>query len=1075
MEHIVLTEEELNRLYEQALGDNAKAEYEIAMVAYIEYRACYTLQALHDEVLAALKGIISQRCQPEASLRLSAPIEKYHQSPSWESLKNLINSILVDIKTHDEFNLANVFLGLLHAMKRLKNNVTNIVNKHFPEWEISERLRDAVTYVTKEDASYDFNTLVPLITELSALTKKCDIDIKQAWKTAFLVKAACKDYYPAVEELGRIWLIHTKRVTKIGDRVFPVVASVGNEDYPSIVTGQYKSDFTDEDRRLLLPHAIPFFDSEKDPRNRFVLVSHDENSYESQKRSIECTKALLASIMAWAGPHSFSIDVVDFESSGIGSSFTPFLPSKEINVLPKIEEWSNELESLTDLMAKRSVTFSNFIHYNREHPDKKVPIKLVTVQDFSGILIGARKHSIEENSSEIENYSLYNEYQRQTEQFAHLLERGFQYGILFVVNTANPKAFPHTEFQVDCTLDCSYAEDPFDCLRIEGVEANGENWLFKYLADGKIPVRKRQQTNNAADCVLATSVSEEDEDAMFQMDTVGHVHAFVIGRTGIGKSVLLHNILTGLVAQYGPEDLMLYLLDLKEGGVEFNRYRGLPHLRSLLVDYSDIQIVLEIMRDIEILMRERGKTFRDAEVSNIKEYNRAHPETKMAQVLVVIDECHKIFSLGEEKQVTNEQKAITSRLAKIAKEGRSQGIHLVLSTQTLSDSQIPASIQKNITDYYLLNCASSDSEQLVHNSSDITRGLTKGKVYYHHTDKQMIFQGAFMKTEGYKRAINETIEHNKAKGNHGQFYFNGSQTFMIDKHVVGALANSEGKQLCGAVGCKINLQQDIVDIDFPTDYAQNILATGINNEGQLDRTSMAFLATQLIAAHKAKTPVKTYVIDCSPKGAEVSDYLQMMAQEGWISLCRASKSENVLKKLCKQVQEKRVSTPTMLYILGQDRFSEMKHDLAFNDDSSKAKNTDILDPSDLLAGLHFSETNNVQTAFHSYKKAVYYLLDNGPSAGIHTFIQLDKPSNLLFEESLSSKFVTGKFKHIIMLQSNSNASWLFGIDDSLQLGKLSADPERLRAYYYNDDDGESILFSPFERLETYDIETIINS
>ena len=81
-----------------------------------------------------------------------------------------------------------------------------------------------------------------------------------------------------------------------------------------------------------------------------------------------------------------------------------------------------------------------------------------------------------------------------------------------------------------------------------------------------------------------------NKEINFTMDMVSHVHSFIIGQSGSGKSVFLHNIIGSAILKYAPEDLQLYLLDFKLGGVEFNRYKGIKHVKSLLVDNSDQQI-----------------------------------------------------------------------------------------------------------------------------------------------------------------------------------------------------------------------------------------------------------------------------------------------------------------------------------------------------------------------------------------------------------------------------------------------------------------------------------------------------
>ena len=108
------------------------------------------------------------------------------------------------------------------------------------------------------------------------------------------------------------------------------------------------------------------------------------------------------------------------------------------------------------------------------------------------------------------------------------------------------------------------------------------------------------------------------------MDTISHVHALILGESGSGKSVFLHNVISGAMLKYAPEELELYLLDFKLGGVEFNRYKGEKHVHAMLVDNSDPQITLEILRELRERMEERGKLLRTAGVNNIKEYNKQH-------------------------------------------------------------------------------------------------------------------------------------------------------------------------------------------------------------------------------------------------------------------------------------------------------------------------------------------------------------------------------------------------------------------------------------------------------------------
>ena len=140
--------------------------------------------------------------------------------------------------------------------------------------------------------------------------------------------------------------------------------------------------------------------------------------------------------------------------------------------------------------------------------------------------------------------------------------------------------------------------------------------------------------------------------------------------------------------KYSPEDLQFYLLDFKLGGVEFNRYKKSKHVKALLVDNSDLQITLEILRDIDKQMRVRGKKIQAAGVGNIEEFNKKakeNNEMRMPQILFVADECHVMFNptVGNNHKLFQEMSEI---IVRIAKEGRSQGVHLIFATQTLAQN-----------------------------------------------------------------------------------------------------------------------------------------------------------------------------------------------------------------------------------------------------------------------------------------------------------------------------------------------------------------------------------------------------
>lgn len=151
-------------------------------------------------------------------------------------------------------------------------------------------------------------------------------------------------------------------------------------------------------------------------------------------------------------------------------------------------------------------------------------------------------------------------------------------------------------------------------------------------------------------------------------------HCLVGGATGSGKTVLLHDIICNGAWFYSPQTLQFILLDYKEG-TEFNVYKHLPHVRVLSMrseqDYG-ISVLNYVNQEIE----RRGDLFKELNVSNITKYN-IKATKPIPRILIIIDEFQKLLEGTKGATVAN-------ALDDIGRRGRSFGINLILSTQSLS-------------------------------------------------------------------------------------------------------------------------------------------------------------------------------------------------------------------------------------------------------------------------------------------------------------------------------------------------------------------------------------------------------
>lgn len=659
-----------------------------------------------------------------------------------------------------------------------------------------------------------------------------------------------------------------------------------------------------------------------------------------------------------------------------------------------------------------------------------------------------------------------------TEKMRLLVEQGGQTGIHFIVLKDLRRSFENKDsydilsngqlFAEFGAFDNAKKED-YDTKLTSTYELPSQPELLKLCLDYlKADVFENKDTQHierseeyivAEDGLTVAIGTPTDNKTMnFCLGYDGHVHSFIIGQTGTGKSVLLHDIIIEAIHKYSPEDLQLYFLDCKLGGVEFNQYKDVKHARALLVDNSDILVILEILRDLAEQMYDRGKALRDAGLQKIDDYNQVHPNARMSRIWILIDECHVLF----EQHSMNERKArseIIDILTKVATEGRSQGVHLIMATQTLANADIPTSILNNITDRYILNCAPIDAEKMWSNSSRQTGKLGVGDVLYHNTtgkypDTQ--FHAFYYSKDGIQKQIESAVDKAANHQSNGQFYFNGSQVFHFDKEVFDTVANIRKENLKACIGRSVGLKQSPIVITLKQDMSENVLLTGIDEKGQSMRTAMDLLFSLVGSNFGAGLNYKFYVFDFKDDDeGEYQDILEQLEQSGTITMVRKRQLPVLLKQLVDEIKSGN-AVPTMLVILGQQRFSELKMDVELEE---KPQVTDS------FGTMSFAPVSGKEVK--TYKDALNYILDNGPEQHVHTMLQVDKPDNLLFEDIITSKMIFRKFRHLVMLRSDEKAALKLGIPDEIRLENLNSEPERLRAVYYADGDDGWTLFSPF--------------
>jgi len=204
-------------------------------------------------------------------------------------------------------------------------------------------------------------------------------------------------------------------------------------------------------------------------------------------------------------------------------------------------------------------------------------------------------------------------------------------------------------------------------------------------------------------------------------------HVLIAGKTGSGKSSLLHAIVTSTVLWYSPDEVEFYLVDFKKG-VEFKTYatHELPHARAIAIE-SDREFGLSVLQRLDEEMNRRGERFRRAGVQDIAGYRDTQDAITMPRILLVIDEFQIFFS--EDDKLAQDAAMLLDRLVR---QGRAFGMHVILGSQTLGGATgLARSTIGQMAVRIALQCSEADSQLILDDTNPAARLLTRpGQAIY---------------------------------------------------------------------------------------------------------------------------------------------------------------------------------------------------------------------------------------------------------------------------------------------------------------------------------------------------------
>lgn len=540
-----------------------------------------------------------------------------------------------------------------------------------------------------------------------------------------------------------------------------------------------------------------------------------------------------------------------YDRNGFGNGLITFsnldTRIKGEKILTTPAELNRALEKLTD----RAITViqnvlgskyanSSLINYNRNAGNGQEPYYFLFIKDFPEGIGNEQCNIIEQLVQSGPKAGIFTFITYSTD---HYSDSPYNNGAKSILkHTANIVSFQNASYVWQNIPDQKiYNFAPFK-LSSELPTQETLNSLFEKITDRldqaenitldiKSEMREEEFWKGDASTGIQVPIGKQNSSTLqyFRLaDEINHV--LIGGATGFGKSVLLHNIICNVAWRYSPEQVQMILLDYKEG-TEFKVYENLPHARVLSIQ-SEREYGCSVFKFIDEEIQRRGDAFIEVGAQDIKAYNRLSPKI-LPRMLVIIDEFQKLLD-GDARTAA----FISASMEDVGRRGRSFGINLILSTQSLMNVNL-GGLQQCLGLRIVLHlntefdCGRFLSEG---NNLPYTTLSRPGQAIYNSraglTEGNILFQSAFMD----RNDLSETVKkvHDQAVSVYGEslapykrFLYDGSTSVEIENNMELCNFREPNDRFCTVfIGEPVALSENHISFKLRRQSGSNILMVG---------------------------------------------------------------------------------------------------------------------------------------------------------------------------------------------------------------------------------------------------------
>lgn len=300
-----------------------------------------------------------------------------------------------------------------------------------------------------------------------------------------------------------------------------------------------------------------------------------------------------------------------------------------------------------------------------------------------------------------------------------------------------------TDKPVEVTVPVHYDSDPEDIfvnmanIKLDVISKNGSlptemSYLEMYQVGMPeyLDVLSRWTENDSVKS-LAAPIGIDANGYIINLDIHEKAHGphgLIAGMTGSGKSEFIISYIASLAINYSPEEVAFVLIDFKGGGMA-DVFKDLPHLAGSITNLDGNELQRSFIA-IESELEKRQTLFKtiseEKKISNIDiyKYQKLRKTDKTLKPLP-----HLIIISDEFAELKQQHADFMEQLIRIARIGRSLGVHLILATQK-PDGVVDDQIKSNIKFKVCLKVQDKSDSQSVIGRPEATLITNAGRFYF---------------------------------------------------------------------------------------------------------------------------------------------------------------------------------------------------------------------------------------------------------------------------------------------------------------------------------------------------------